>query len=269
MIELLTDPHVWVSFFALSALEIILGIDNVIFLSLITEKLPDTQAKRARQLGLLLALIFRVLLLLTATWLMKAKAPIFTLDDYARWWEAVWGTTWPKTWPTSLEFSIRDLILIAGGLFLIIKSTQEVHGEIEGDGETNGVPSVAASFAAIVSQIVIIDAIFSIDSIITAVGMADHVQVMIAAVILAIAVMYFAVEPVSSFISRHPTTKMLALTFLMLIGVALIADGFEFHIERAYIYFAMAFAGLVELFNIMAFRRRLRKRRLPSIIKKK
>jgi predicted tellurium resistance membrane protein TerC len=269
MIELLTDPQVWVSFLALSALEIILGIDNVIFLSLITDKLDNAKAKRVRQLGLLMALIFRVALLLTATWLMKAKAPIFTLDDYARWWEAVWGTTWPKTWPISLEFSVRDLILIAGGLFLIVKSTQEVHGEIEGEEESNGAPSVASSFAAVVAQIVVIDAIFSIDSIITAVGMADHIQVMIAAVILAVAVMYFAVEPVSNFINRHPTTKMLALTFLMLIGVALIADGFEFHIERAYIYFAMAFAGLVELFNIMAFRRRLKRRRLPSIIKKR
>lgn len=239
--EFLTDPNVWASFVALSALEIVLGIDNVIFLSLITEKLPPEQAKRARQVGLALALVFRIILLLTISWVIGLTQPLVTLFGQG--------------------FSLRDIILIAGGLFLIVKATQEVHGEIEGEeGETTGKTLVAASFGAIIAQIVVIDAIFSIDSIITAVGMADQVEVMIAAVILAIGVMYVASDPVAHFIERHPTTKMLALSFLMLVGVALVADGFHFHIPRSYIYSAMAFAALTEIFNIMAIRRKRLKR---------
>lgn len=235
--EFLTDPNVWASFIALSALEIVLGIDNVIFLSLITEKLPPAEAKRARQVGLALALVFRIVLLLTISWIIGLTQPLVTLFGQG--------------------FSVRDIILIAGGLFLIVKATQEVHGEIEGDeSETTGKTVVAASFGAIIAQIVVIDAIFSIDSIITAVGMADQVEVMIAAVILAIGVMYVASDPVAHFIERHPTTKMLALTFLMLVGVALVADGFHFHIPRSYIYSAMAFAAVTEIFNIMAIRRK-------------
>jgi predicted tellurium resistance membrane protein TerC len=242
MIDLLSDPNVWASFIALSALEIVLGIDNVIFLSLITEKLSPADAKRARQVGLALALVFRILLLLTISWVIGLTQPLFE----------VFGQS----------FSIRDLILIVGGLFLIVKSTQEVHGEIEGGGEEEGgiKPVAAAGFASIIAQIVVIDMIFSIDSIITAVGMVDIVEVMIAAVILAIGIMYVAAEPVAGFIERHPTTKMLALTFLMLVGVALVADGFHFHIPRSYIYSAMAFAALTEIFNIMAVRRRRLKR---------
>ncbi len=240
--ELLTDPNVWASFVALSALEIVLGIDNVIFLSLVTEKLPPADAKRARQIGLGLALVFRIVLLLTISWIIGLTQPIFTIMEQG--------------------FSVRDLILIAGGLFLIVKATQEVHGAIEGEEEeTKSV--VAASFNAVIAQIVVIDAIFSIDSIITAVGMADNVEVMIAAVVLAIGVMYVAAEPVAHFIERHPTTKMLALTFLMLVGVALVADGFHFHIPRSYIYCAMAFAAATEIFNIMAIRRRRLKRGKP------
>jgi predicted tellurium resistance membrane protein TerC len=237
----LTDPNVWASFIALSALEIVLGIDNVIFLSLITEKLSPEDAKRARQIGLGLALVFRIILLLTISWIIGLTQPLITLFGQG--------------------FSLRDMILIAGGLFLLIKATQEVHGEIEGE-ESDGLGTsvVAASFSAIIAQIVIIDAIFSIDSIITAVGMADQVEVMIAAVILAIGVMYVASDPVAHFIERHPTTKMLALTFLMLVGVALVADGFHFHIPRIYIYSAMAFAAVTEIFNIMAIRRRRLKR---------
>ncbi len=238
MVDLLLDPNVWVSFIALASLEIVLGIDNVIFLSIITEKLPRDQARRARQIGLALALVFRVLLLLTIFWIIHLTQPLFT----------VFGTA----------FSVRDLILIAGGLFLIVKATQEVHGEIEGEnGEEANSKSVAnVAFSTVIAQIVVIDAIFSIDSIVTAVGMAQHVEVMIAAVILAIGVMYVAAEAVADFIDRHPTTKMLALCFLMLIGVALVADGFHFHIPRGYIYFAMAFAAATEIFNIMAIRRR-------------
>jgi predicted tellurium resistance membrane protein TerC len=240
----LTDPQIWISLTTLTALEIVLGIDNVIFLSLITDKLPPAEAKRARQIGLGLALVFRIILLLTISWIIGLTQPIFTIMGQG--------------------FSIRDLILIAGGLFLIVKATQEVHGEIEGEEE--GTKSVvAASFNAIIAQIVVIDAIFSIDSIITAVGMADLVEVMIAAVVLAIGVMYVASEPVARFIERHPTTKMLALTFLMLIGVALIADGFHFHIPRSYIYSAMAFAAATEIFNIMAIRRkRLKRPKIPN-----
>jgi predicted tellurium resistance membrane protein TerC len=242
-VDLLLDPNIWASFIALSALEIILGIDNVIFLSITTEKLPPKQARQARQIGLGLALIFRIVMLLTIFWVIGLTAPLF--DLFGR------------------GFSLRDLILIAGGLFLIVKSTQEVHGEIEGDhGEADKSKSVAsASFNAVIAQIVVIDMIFSIDSIITAVGMVDRVEVMIAAVVVAIAVMYLASEPVSHFIERHPTTKMLALTFLMLIGVALVADGFAFHIPRSYIYSAMAFAALTEIFNIMAIRRKRLRRR--------
>ncbi|MBX2804453.1 MAG: TerC family protein [Hyphomicrobiales bacterium] len=245
--ELLLDPNVWASFLALSALEIVLGIDNVIFLSIVTEKLPPDQAMRARQIGLALALAFRVLMLLTIFWIMGLTAPLFSV--------------------LGADISVRDLILIAGGIFLIVKATQEVHAEIEGEDEGHDKTSSATSvaFSAVIAQIVVIDAIFSIDSIVTAVGMADHVEVMIAAVILAIGVMYIAAEPVASFIERHPTTKMLALTFLMLVGVALIADGLHFHIPRAYIYFAMAFAAATEVFNIMAIRRkRLRRKTLTN-----
>ncbi len=250
--EVLLDPHIWLSFVALSALEIILGIDNVIFLSLVTDRLPPDSAKRARQIGLLFALVFRILLLFSIAWVIGMREPLFSIY--------VWA------------FSLRDIILIAGGIFLIIKATQEVHGEIEGEdngnGNGNGFKAFGASFSAVVGQIVIIDAIFSIDSIITAVGMAELIEVMIAAIVVAIGVMYVAVTPVSRFIEKHPTTKMLALTFLMLIGVALVADGFHFHVPRSYIYFAMAFAALTELFNIMAFRRRMARSRRPRSGKK-
>ena len=240
--EMLFDPTIWASFLALTALEIVLGIDNVIFLSIVTDKLPPDQARRARQLGLALALGFRILLLLTIFWIIGMTRPLFTVFD--------------------IGFSIRDLILIAGGLFLIVKATQEVHGEIEGEVEGDNAKSpVTVAFGAVIAQIVVIDAIFSIDSIITAVGMVDHVEVMIAAVVVAIGVMYVASEPVAKFIERHPTTKMLALTFLMLVGMALVADGFHYHIPRGYIYFSMAFAAATELFNIMAIRRKRLRRR--------
>ena len=231
------DPAAWASFIALSALEIVLGIDNVVFLSIVTEKLSATEAKRARQLGLALALVFRVLLLLTISWMIGLTAPLFTVFGFA--------------------FSLRNLILLAGGLFLIVKATQEIHAEITGEDEGDHKTSaVEVTFGTVVAQIVLIDAIFSIDSIITAVGMADHVEIMIAAVVVAIGVMYVAAEPVAQFIERHPTTKMLALNFLMVIGVALVADGFGFHVPRAYIYSAMAFAALTEVFNLMAVRRK-------------
>ncbi|MDZ4791310.1 MAG: TerC family protein [Hyphomicrobiales bacterium] len=236
MIEWLMDPTVWAALLSLTALEIVLGIDNVVFLTVITGHLPEEQARRARQIGLFLALLFRILLLFAITWITGLTADILP--------SLLPGISW------------RDVILIAGGLFLIAKATQEMHGEMEGDAHDEETGAVKASFNAVIGQIVLIDAIFSIDSIITAVGMADDIKVMIAAVIIAIAVMYFAAETVSTFIERHPTTKMLALAFLLLIGVALVADGFNYHIERQYIYFAIGFALLVEFFNLLAMRRK-------------
>ncbi len=231
------DPAVWAALLSLTALEIVLGIDNVVFLTVITGHLSEDKARRARQIGLFLALIFRIFLLFVITWVTGLTADILP--------SLLPGISW------------RDVILIAGGLFLIVKATQEMHGEMEGDENDDGELSTArASFNVIIGQIVLIDAIFSIDSIITAVGMADDIKVMIVAVVIAIAVMYFAADTVSGFIERHPTTKMLALSFLMLIGVALVADGFNFHIERQYIYFAIGFALLVELSNLMAMRRK-------------
>ncbi|MCW2309798.1 TerC family protein [Rhodobium gokarnense] len=234
MIPSLSDPQVWASLMTLTVMEIVLGIDNVVFISVIVGRLPEPAAKRARQIGLALALVFRIALLAALTWLIGLSAPLF--EAFGQ----------PVSW--------RDLILIAGGLFLLFKATHEIHGAIEGAGE-EGPSKVTATFAAIIAQIVAIDMVFSVDSIITAIGMAEHLEVMIAAVVIAMAIMYFASGAVSRFISRHPTTKMLALAFLFLIGVALIADGIGFHIPRGYIYFAMLFSALVEIFNVLAARR--------------
>jgi len=239
MLDLLTDPNIWASFIALSAMEVVLGIDNVVFISLMVTRLPQKQRLMARRVGLSLALVFRVIMLGGIAWFIHLTQPLFTLFDNA--------------------FSWRDLILIAGGLFLLVKATREIHQDIEGDLEENGDHRVADTLVSGILQIAVIDIVFSIDSIITAVGMADHIEVMIAAVAVAILVMYFAAEPVAGFIERHPTTKMLALSFLLLIGAALIADGFQFHIPRAYIYFAMAFAAAVEAVNVVALRKRRRK----------
>jgi len=237
MIDWLTDPHVWASFIALSAMEIVLGIDNVVFISVLVARMAPEQRLMARRVGLSLALVFRVIMLAGIAWFIHLTTPIFSMGDY--------------------DFSWRDLVLISGGLFLLVKGTREIHQHIEGeDDEGSGSSSVANSLTSSIIQIALIDLVFSVDSIITAVGMADHVEVMIAAVAVAILVMYFASEPVAAFIERHPTTKMLALSFLLLIGAALIADGFHFHIPRAYIYFAMAFSAAVEAVNVVALRRR-------------
>jgi predicted tellurium resistance membrane protein TerC len=239
----LTDPHVWASFIALSAMEVVLGIDNVVFISLMITRLPPPQRLMARRIGLSLALVFRAGMLGGVAWFIHLTQPLFTLFGNA--------------------FSWRDLILIAGGLFLLVKATREIHRDIEGELDESGVARAADTMLSSILQIAIIDIVFSVDSIITAVGMADYVGVMIAAVAVAILVMYFAAEPVAAFIERHPTTKMLALAFLLLIGAALIADGFEFHIPRGYIYFAMAFAAAVEAVNVVALRKQRRKAR-PS-----
>jgi len=235
IIDFLSDPHVWASFVALSAMEIVLGIDNVVFIAVMVSKMPPGQQITARRVGLLLALVFRVIMLAFIAWFIHMTTPIFTVGAYT--------------------FSWRDLILLAGGLFLLFKGTREIHDGIEGE-EEGGTSLVVQSLAAAIVQIAIIDLVFSIDSIITAVGMADHLEVMIAAVAVAIAVMYLASGPVAAFIERHPTTKMLALSFLLLIGAALVADAFHFHIPRGYIYFAMAFSAAVEVINVLALRRR-------------
>jgi len=235
-VEFLTDPQVWASFLALSAMEIVLGIDNVVFISVMVQRLPKEQQLMARRIGLSLALIFRIIMLAFIAWFIHMTVPIFTVGEYA--------------------FSWRDLILLAGGLFLLFKGTREIHDGIEGEEGEHGANPVVQSLTAAIVQIGIIDLVFSVDSIITAVGMAEHVEVMIAAVAVAIGVMYFASGPVAAFIERHPTTKMLALSFLLLIGAALVADAFHFHIPRGYIYFAMAFSAAVEIINVLAMRKR-------------
>ena len=235
--EFLTDPHAWLAFITLTAMEIVLGIDNIIFLAILVGRLPRAQQKKARFIGLSLAMVSRILLLLSLTWLMKLTAPLF----------AILGN----------EISGRDIVLIVGGLFLLFKSTMEIHTSLEGtEHETKAGGS--ASFIGVVSQIAVIDIIFSLDSVITAVGMAQHVEIMIAAIVIAVIVMMMSAGAISDFIDKHPTIKMLALSFLILIGVALIADGLELHIPKGYIYFAMAFSVMVEMLNL-----KLRKKREP------
>ncbi len=235
MIDLLTSAEAWAALLTLTALEIVLGIDNVIFLSVIVARIPEPQASRARRIGLALALVFRILLLTFLVWLIGLTRDVFVVSG--------------------MGFSWRDLILIAGGLFLIAKATHEIHSEVEGD-EDETARSGASAFFWIIAQIVVIDLVFSLDSIVTAIGMASELAIMIAAVVIACLVMYASSGPVSRFVGEHPTTKMLALAFLVLIGVALVADGFEFHIPRGYIYFAIAFSAAVEFFNVLAKRNR-------------
>src|SRR6185312_4856660 len=240
MPELLTDPSTWLALLTLTAMEIVLGIDNVVFISVLVSRLPKGAADRARRIGLLLALGFRIALLLVLTWLIGLTAPVISGHG--------------------LDISWKDIILIAGGLFLLYKATHEMHKAVEEGGEAGSPPATKGSFAAIVAQIILIDLVFSIESIVTAIGMAQHVEVMIAAVIIAVGIMYVASGTVSAFIARHPTTKMLALAFLLLIGVTLVADGLGFHIDKGYIYAAMAFATAVEAINIFARGRRVTRR---------
>ena len=239
MIELISDPHAWVALATLAALEIVLGVDNIIFLSIIAARLPQHQRARARRLGLLLAMGLRILLLLTITWIMGMTRPLFTVFDD------------PVT--------VRDLILILGGLFLIAKSTMEVHAQLEGP-EVEETSAVVATFGGVLVQIGLIDLVFSIDSVVTAIGLAKDVEIMIAAVVISIGVMMIAAGPVGAFVDKHPTIKMLALSFLLLIGMALIADGVGLHIPKGYIYFAMAFSVAVEMLNI-----RMRKLRADPV----
>ena len=225
----ITDPTIWGALLTLTALEIVLGVDNIIFISILTGKLPADQQERARYLGLGAAMVMRIILLFFASWIIGLTADIFTLFGHG--------------------FSGRDLILLVGGLFLLAKATMELHEKLEGHEETKA-GAGTASFAAVIAQIMALDIVFSIDSVITAVGMADELAVMVAAVVIAVGVMLFAANPIATFVERHPTVKVLALSFLILIGFSLVAEGFEQHIPKGYIYFAMAFSVMVEMINL-------------------
>ena len=241
--DLLLSPEIWVAFLTLLALEIVLGIDNIIFISILVDKLPEERRALARRLGLGLALIMRILLLLSLSWVIGLTAPLFTV--------------------LGQEISGRDLILILGGLFLLGKSTFEIHENLEGE-EGHSSAKVKATFGSVLIQIILLDIVFSLDSVITAVGMVDQVSVMIAAVVVSIGIMLVSAEAVSGFVSRHPTVKMLALSFLLLIGFSLLLEGFGQHVPKGYIYFSMGFAVLVELLNLRVRRRRQGRREGPS-----
>ena len=225
----IADPEIWIALVTLTFLEIVLGVDNVIFISILSGRLPKAEQPKARRLGLLGAMLTRIALLFSITWMMRLTAPFF----------AVFGR----------EISGRDLILIAGGLFLLAKSTHEIHDKLEGEEGGRAVKG-RVSFANVIGQIMVLDVVFSLDSVITAVGMANHLAVMVAAVVLAVAVMIVSAEPISRFVDRHPTVRMLALAFLLLIGLALVADGLGQHIPKGYIYFAMGFSVFVEMINL-------------------
>ena len=232
--EWISNPQIWLSLVTLSALEIVLGIDNIVFLAILTNRLPPHQRALGRKIGLSLALGTRLLLLATLAWIVKLTAPLFTLFDQG--------------------FSVRDLILIGGGLFLMVKAVHEIHETVEGDADAannsgSDAPKVYPAFSSIVVQIALIDIIFSLDSVITAVGMADTLWVMVVAVVVAMIIMLVASGPLSDFVSNHPTIKMLALSFLLLIGVFLVADGFGLKIPKGYLYFALGFSVLVEMMN--------------------
>ena len=233
----LTDPGIWIALATLTFLEIVLGVDNIIFISILSGKLPPAQQPAARRIGLMLAMGTRILLLFSLAWIVRLTAPLF----------ALWGH----------EISGRDLILIAGGLFLLAKSTHEIHTRLEGE-EGHGSARAASSFASVLVQIMMLDIVFSLDSVITAVGMVDELSVMVAAVVIAVIIMMISAEPLSAFVHRHPTVKMLALSFLLLIGLSLLLEGFDHHIPKGYIYFAMGFSVFVEMINL-----RVRSKRAP------
>jgi predicted tellurium resistance membrane protein TerC len=228
-VDWITDPEVWIALTTLTTLEIVLGIDNIVFISILVDKLSADEQKKARLIGLGLAMLMRILLLFSLTWIMRLTAPLFSVLQH--------------------EISGRDLILIIGGLFLIAKSTLEIHGKLEGDQDAASA-RVKSVFAYVITQIILLDIIFSLDSVITAIGMSNRLGVMITAVILAVLFMMAFSGAISLFVNRHPTVKMLALSFLLLIGVALIGDGLEMHIPKGYIYFAMAFSVIVEMLNL-------------------
>ena len=230
--DALSNPEIWMALATLTALELVLGIDNIIFISIIASKVRAEQRDKARRVGITLAAVTRLGLLLVIAWIIGLTAPLFSLFGQA--------------------FSWRDLILIGGGLFLIAKATHEIHAEVEARHGEAEPKSAASAFFWVIMQIIVVDLVFSLDSIITAIGMAEDIEIMVAAVVIACFIMYVSSGPVAKFVADHPTTKMLALAFLVLIGVALVADGFKFHIPRGYIYFAIVFAAAVELFNVLA-----------------
>jgi predicted tellurium resistance membrane protein TerC len=239
----LASPEAWIALLTLTALEIVLGVDNIIFISILVGRLPPEQRARARMIGLGLAMVMRIGLLLSLAWMMRLTDPLFSVFRQG--------------------FSGRDLILLGGGLFLLAKSVMEIHNSLEGEAEdSHGMPRPAAFYGTLV-QIAIIDIVFSLDSVITAVGMVNDIPIMVLAIVIAVGVMMFAAKPIGDFVDAHPTIKMLALAFLILIGVALIGEGFELHIPKGYIYFAMAFAVAVEMLNL-----RLRKKRDPIRLRK-
>lgn len=241
MLELLTSPQAWASLLTLTVLEIVLGIDNIIFLSIASSRLPKHQQARARRIGLILALAGRLGLLFCLSWLAGLTRPWFTIF--------------------SMGISGRDIVLFAGGLFLIAKGTSEMHYMLEGAGADEDAPKIKASFSSVLVQIFLLDLVFSLDSILTAIGIADHIEIMVLAIVIAIGIMIFAAEPVSAFIEKHPTVKMLALAFLLLVGVALIADGLEFHIPRGYLYFAIAFSMFTETLNLVMYKKQQKKKK--------
>lgn len=248
MMELLTSPQAWIAFATLTLLELVLGIDNIIFISILVDKLPKAKQEFARRLGLFMAMFMRIGLLLVLAWIVGLVAPLFTVMGQ--------------------EISGRDLILIAGGLFLIYKSTAEIHQSMEGE-EGHGPSAVKATFASVILQIMVVDLVFSLDSIITAVGMVDDVRVMIAAVIASVGMMMLFAGPIGRFVSDHPTIKMLALAFLVVVGVVLVAEGFDQHVPKGYVYFGMAFSLGVEMLNIRLRKKsahpvRLHEQRIPG-----
>ena len=235
----MSDPQIWIALATLITLEIVLGIDNVVFISILAGKLPAEQQEKARRVGLILAMVMRIGLLFSLSWIIRLTAPLFTVFGH--------------------EISGRDLILIVGGLFLLAKSTHEIHQKLEGE-EGHASDRVRSSFGSVILQILLLDAVFSLDSVITAVGMVEHIWVMIVAVVVAVTFMIVFAGPISGFVERHPTVKMLALSFLLLIGMTLIAEGLDQHIPKGYVYFAMAFSVFVELLNL-----RLRKPRTTPV----
>jgi predicted tellurium resistance membrane protein TerC len=238
----IADPNAWIALATLTALEIVLGVDNIIFISILVSRLPERQRNAARRLGLLLAMGTRIALLASLAWIMRLTTPLFIVPVVER------------------GISGRDLILIGGGLFLLWKSVHEIHGALEGSEDEHQVSAARASFVAVLVQIAIIDIVFSLDSVITAVGLASDLGVMVTAIVASVAVMMFSARPIGEFVDRHPTIKMLALSFLVLIGVTLIAEGFDTHVPKGYIYFAMAFSVAVEALNI-----RLRKKAMAPL----
>ena len=248
-LDVLFSPENLIALLTLTLLEIVLGIDNVIFISILADKLPENQRARARRLGLGLAMFMRILLLLSLAWIIRLTEPLFTV--------------------LGQEISGRDLILIGGGLFLLAKSTFEIHDNLEGEGDHGTAGGARATFAGVLVQILLLDLVFSLDSVITAVGMVDELAVMIAAVVIAVLVMLVAAEGISGFVSRHPTLKMLALSFLLLIGLALLLEGFDQHVPKGYIYFAMGFAVFVEFLNLRVRRRRDRASAQPVELRRR